>query len=459
MSLPYDDSDPRSIESYAERLLGISLRDILSREDVRAIMNDRANKGEFGRLVEKYYFGYEPNNRPEPDFPKAGLELKATGIIPYRQGDKKAKYHAKERLVLNLIDYMNEHDKEWENSSFWRKNRSLLILFYLYDKGVAPLDFIFKLIGIWEYTPEDLIIIRDDWEKIKQKICDGRAHEISESDTLYLAACRKGSGKGRDLRDQPFSIEKANQRAFSLKQSYVNIIINLWMRRTYPMDIEPIIKDKQDLERAGTFEKYVLQKFRPYLAKTPAEIESSLNLDLNPKAKNYHATLTLRMLGVKAKKAEEFEKADVQVKTIRLKKSGTPDQSMSFPYFKYKEIVEEKWETSTLRTQLDKRFLFVIYRADEQGMFRLWKVMFWSMPYNDLEEQVKKVWQTTVSRVRSGRADNLPKIKDSPVAHVRPHGRDSRDTDETPYGTMVKKQCFWLNASYIKEQIAKVHDR
>ena len=49
--------------------------------------------------------------------------------------------------------------------------------------------------------------------------------------------------------------------------------------------------------------------------------------------------------------------------------------------------------------------------------------------------------------------EDLPKMKDSSIVHVRPHGKDSSDTVETPQGTKEMKKCFWLNAKYIEKAI------
>ena len=87
--------------------------------------------------------------------------------------------------------------------------------------------------------------------------------------------------------------------------------------------------------------------------------------------------------------------------------------------------------------------------------------MFWNIPNEDLEE-VRRVWQKTVQTIRRGvtlipsghRVKNdLPKQAESPVAHVRPHGRDGADVSPLPDGRMMAKQCFWLNNTYIAEQI------
>ena len=90
------------IEVIAKSAIGKSLNDILN-EEVVTIEDKEANKGELGQLIEKYLFGIENNSDSEPDFMPAGIELKVT---PYRKL-KNGKLSAKERLVLNVIDFMN----------------------------------------------------------------------------------------------------------------------------------------------------------------------------------------------------------------------------------------------------------------------------------------------------------------------------------------------------------------
>jgi DNA mismatch repair protein MutH len=75
-----------------------------------------------------------------------------------------------------------------------------------------------------EFSNHRLRNNQKDWELIKQKIAEGKAHELSEGDTFYLGACTKGANAS-SVRKQPFSEIPAKQRAYSLKQGYVNHII------------------------------------------------------------------------------------------------------------------------------------------------------------------------------------------------------------------------------------------
>lgn len=444
MPLPYDDEDPDSIESYARTLLNRTLR-----ETHETFQTHTGGRGALGQAVEVLHFKYQPNNTSAPDFPKAGLELKVTPIKKLKNGN----LVAKERLVLNIIDYMVEHSKSWEESSFWQKNKRLLLMFYLHQDDVVIYDLFFRLIGIWDYPEKDLLIIKNDWETIVNKIRKGEAHLISEGDTMYLGACTKGAGHGGDLRSQPFSDEPAKQRAYSLKKKYLDIIISTWRKDRKLGDIEPVIKDVKDLSREKTFEQLVIEKFAPYIGSTPSEIAMALGVTLNPRAKNYFSILSLRVLGVKTKKIEEFEKADITLKTIRLKQNNLPKEDISFPYFKYKEIINETWQDSTFRGYLEKKFFFVIYKFNRKGELRLTKVMFWNMPVQDIESYAKLVWERTVEQIRINRASDLPRKSENYACHVRPHGRNAKDTDETPSGAKLVKKCFWLNSNYIRDQV------
>jgi DNA mismatch repair protein MutH len=79
---------------------------------------------------------------------------------------------------------------------------------------------------MYEFPVNDLPVIKSDWEKIQGKVMQGKAHELSEGDTFYLGACRKGAGGAKEkLRTQPFSSIGAPSRAFSFKQGYLTRLI------------------------------------------------------------------------------------------------------------------------------------------------------------------------------------------------------------------------------------------
>lgn len=197
----YNPASARSILKHGEALLGHSLKEL---HDDAVIFN---GKGGLGTSVEFFHYGYEPNSDAEPDFKEAGLELKCTPLKLLADNSMAAK----ERLVLNIINYIEESEKSFETSSFWHKNKFLLLMFYLHQSGVNPVDLLFKLIRTWKFPNEDLKIITDDWNIIHNKILSGHAHELTEGETFYLTPCMKGSRAGEEMREQPFSDIPAQQ--------------------------------------------------------------------------------------------------------------------------------------------------------------------------------------------------------------------------------------------------------
>src|SRR5690625_7889608 len=107
------------------------------------------------------------------------------------------------------------------------------------------------------------------------------------------------------------------------------------------------------------------------------------------------------ILGIElGKKIEEFEKADIKVKTIRLKENNLPKEDISFPTFKYKELIETDWEDSDFKKILESKFFFVFYQFEGENLI-LRKVKFWNMPYSDTLE-AKIVWEEMVNTVSNG---------------------------------------------------------
>ena len=150
------------------------------------------------------------------------------------------------------------------------------------------LDYIIKLVDDWNYPNEDLLVIKRDWLFIQNKIKEGKAHELSEGDTFYLGACTKGSTAASSFRDQPFNKEKAKQRAFSLKQGYVNHIIAS-IAGHKKVKYGKII-DSPEIGTEKSIEEIVIDRFTPFYDCTPKQITDKHNLEWNPKAKSYFAS-------------------------------------------------------------------------------------------------------------------------------------------------------------------------
>ena len=452
-----------SVLKHAQEAIGIPLGEIDKTGRLAT------GKGAIGTVIEESWFGYTPNSESEPDFPEAGVELKVT---PYIRGNNGIR--AKERLVCNIINYMEEYDKTFETSSFWVKCNTMLLMSYEHLYDVSKAKFKIDAAILFGFPEEDLLIIENDWKIIIEKIRSGKAHLISEGDTLYLAACTKGATAATAMRKQPFSAVQAKQRAYSLKSSYMTQILRQYVFGN--VQNEKIVRHWEDLQHK-TLEQYIVDRVSPYYGLSQQSLKEHFNIKST--AKNINEIILGCMLNIKGRIAQtdEFQKAGIVPKTIRVQKNGKIKEHMDFPTFEFKKIVQESWEESALYNYLaPTKFLFVIFQEDSDGAYLFDNIMFWNISETDLEE-VHRVWERTKDIIREGVrlvqtprgiTNNLPKQTESRVSHVRPHSRKTYyrfldgkiigdgapgDASELPDGRMMTKQCFWLNNSFIEQQI------
>ena len=434
----------------AKNLVGKTFGEINNYKTV----SDSYNKGSYGHILEEDVYHYSINSNSTPDFENAGIELKVT---PYKK-NKNGTLSAKERLVLNIINFMEEYKHSFYDSHFWYKNKLIEIVWYLFEDNKPKSEFKITHELLFHFPKEDLPIIIDDWNKIILKIKSGKAHEISEADTMYLGACTKGVNSS-SIRKQPFSDIPAKQRAFCLKTSYMTQLVRDYIGGEHLERITGLnIKEK-------SFEETLVDKLSIYKGKTVSKLCELF--EVKSTAKNLNEVLVARMVNVKGKLSatDEFVKANIVPKTIRIQKNGTIKESMSFPTFKFTKIINEKWEESALYEMFSQtKFMFIVFK-ECNGDYVFERIKFWNMPLIILENEIKEVWLKTVDIIKNGtivkeikngkKYTNFPGMSENEYCHVRPHGINSLDTYPLPVKDKITgltdytKQCFWLNNSYI----------
>lgn len=472
--------------------------------ELQALMPHKktANKSIYGDAWESW-FGVEKNNLAEADIGAVGVELKATPL-------KKVEYGitAKERLVLNKINYITEFELNNVNeSNFYKKNQVLEIGFYLYEKGIKNTDFKFVKAMQFKVPDKDWLIIEKDWELIHKYIKEGKANDLSGSLTNILEACTKAQ-KATDITPQhpSLNVGGAKPRAFALKNSYLKTLVKDYI---YGDKVDPniqvdyfnnslevknnresIITDYKKLENQS-LEEIILSKIDNYKGKSTTELANLFSINTTSDPKHLQSMIIKSILGIKnnPEETEEFSKAGIQVKTIRLEEGNVPEQHMSFPSFEFEELVSKQWHESDLFNQLEQtKFLFVVFK-NINGQYILKGAKFWSMPVHVIESQAKSVWSSTKKIIKEGVKlervpwgdnwrieNNLPKVSDKgSIMHVRPHTSKSSYV-EGPYSShlpvkarwknkpehfsddYMTKQCFWLNRDFISKQVEEFWD-
>lgn len=455
--LPYDITSAASIFDYSKGLLGKTLRDFVKSE-----YKPKEGKGSLGQMTENIYFLLETNNYPGADFSPAGLELKCTPLKKSKQDE----YLIKERLVCNMINYCDVVKEDFENSHFYLKCQLMLLLFYLHQTNCDKLDLEFIFSVLWKLPKKDLMIIRHDYEVIIDKIKQGKAHELSEGDTMYLGACRKGQ-KGDSLMAQPNSAIGAPRRAFSLKMAYMRTILNYVLDSgenavtNFPK-IEKELVSLRSLKK-NSFDDIIINRFKPFMKMDYADIAKRKGVDISNNPKNKYAMIANSIASLSkssnVNRSEEFLKAGITMKTIRVQANGNIKEAMSFENIDYIEIAEcDNWLDSRLYELFSSRFFFVIFKEMHSGTedYRLEDVFFWTMPQEDLEI-AEEYWNHIRENVLANRISEQYwwKGREKKNFHVRPKAQKSTDLSPTIDGKGAKKFCYWFNNDYVRGIVEK----
>ena len=383
--LPYNKYSAISIFEYSKGLLGKTLREFAYEG-----YSPKKGKGGIGQMVENLYFLLETNNNPEADFSSARMELKCTPLKLAKNND----YLIKERLVCNMINYCDVVKEDFEQSHFYLKCQLMLLMFYLYKKDYNNLDLEFVFSVLWKLPEKDLLIIRQDYETIIKKIKRGEAHLLSEGDTMYLGACRKGQ-KGDSLMIQPNSDIGAPRRAFSLKMAYMRTVLQYVIESNkkavtnFALPKEQLVTEKELTELS--FDEILLKRFAPYIGNGFREIACRKDVDISNNPKNKFAMIANAIAAsdkcANINRSEEFLKAGLTMKTIRVQQNGSIKEAMSFENIDYLEVAEcEEWLESRLYELFSSRFMFVVFKEQQKGQedYVLDDVFFWTMPQADL---------------------------------------------------------------------------
>ena len=442
----------------------------------------KGNKNAMGDVFEAW-FGKPKDSASQPDLGVS--ELKATPFKRLKNGD----ISAKERLVLNIINYEDLDKENFENSHLLEKNKVLELGYYEYNKDIPKEDWFFAKCVMYEMlnNKNDLEIIKKDWEIIQSYVKQGKAEEINEGITNYLAACTKGVNK-HSMRTQPNSKVMAKQRAFSLKGSFMTTLLRDYIFGNKHSDA--IVKDSNEL-LTQSLEDIIHAKFKPFIGKSVKEIIKDLNIPVKEikTIGKYNVEIVNRILGIKSNigiEADEFKKASIVPKTIQFNQRNVNKESMSLPPFKFKDLVEENWndkdgspEASLNVYFSETKFLFVVFKMDEDGINYLKGIKFFRIPDDQREGVIKEAWQQTVDTLLDGVklnfennrvSNNLLSSKDRKIIHVRPHAAkssyvDSKDSNELPVpakwtnkpesysNNFMTTQSFWLNKNYIKSAV------
>jgi DNA mismatch repair protein MutH len=398
-------------------------------------------RAEAGHAIESH-FGIPKNPSPLPDFPGAAIELKA---VPLRL--RGTGLGVKERTVISIIDYMTLADETWETASVRKKLKVLFVFFEHLDDTPKQL-FPIRGIRLWEPDTRTNALLRVDWERVRVKVRQARAHELSESDGAIMGPCTKGA-TGASLRSQPFSEIQAKPRAWALKPSFT---WQLYQVVTKSKPVESLLEDF-GLSAADQFEDRLVDRFSRFVGRSVEDVGAELQVPPSD-AKSYSAAVVRRIFGATSfrTKIVEFEEMGLTPRIARVRDDMMPYEALSFPAFGYHSLLEETWEDSDLLARIEYMLLVPIQgekKSTPQKDCTLGVPVFWRPSAQELD-LIRREWEIFRLEIRQGKADRLTPASQTGAIHVRPHGRDALDTDEAPGLGLVMKKSFWLNRPFVQ---------
>lgn len=376
---------------YTSKIKGKTFKEIDS-EGLLENSSLNRRKGVLGQVVETGFYKYPLNNDSKADFEELGIELKVSGYVKNKNGSLRAK----ERLVLSKINFNEIINETFETSHVLGKCEKMLIIWYEYDKNKNAKDFLISNYQLYDMKP-DKKIFENDFEIIKGKVSQGKAHELSEGDTSYLGACTKARTSS-DRTTQPFSDILPKPRAFSLKNAYMTGILR-------NNDKNPKLISFSNFT---SVESYIKDKLRPYFGKTQLEIYEEITKKKYTEDVPKHISKMISdiLIGKDKELPEKddlFKKTSFKIKNTSLEKDGIPKERLSFRKLRIDDF-DEPWENSEWKQYFEETtFILIGYLAENKeknGYRKLHTVKtitfsgeeidLFEKTYNQIREAIKK---------------------------------------------------------------------
>lgn len=355
----------KELLEYTENIKGKTFKEIDSKHLLDNASLNRA-KGLLGHVVESGFYDYPINSDSRADFEELDIELKVTGYVKNKNGSLRAK----ERLVLSKIDFNQIVNETFETSHVLGKCKKMLIIWYEYDPSKEAKDFLITDYQLYNMS-NDFEIFNNDFEIIKGKVLEGKAHELSEGDTSYLGACTKAR-TSKDRTRQPFSDILPKPRAYSLKNTYMTGILRENIKQTTTFRSSKSNEFK-------TVVDYVKNKLEPYFGKTQLKILEEITgkkyEDKIPK--NISKMISDELIGKDDElinKNELFAKTSFIIKNLPIQENGKPRERMSFKTISLSDF-EDEWDESYWKNYFEETTLIVICYKEANGSKNGYRVL------------------------------------------------------------------------------------
>ena len=157
-------------------------------------------KGIAGAVVEQCIFEYSPDTEQKADLiiidgmKNTKTELKTTGMVIQKKPRKH--FVAKEPMSITAVGVYEIAEQEFETSHFWEKLEHMLIVYYHYASprpvsAYGYKDFILKGYDFHEFSADEVEILRNDWEYVRNLCAEVVSHHPGPRNKSWKLAVKK----------------------------------------------------------------------------------------------------------------------------------------------------------------------------------------------------------------------------------------------------------------------------
>jgi DNA mismatch repair protein MutH len=217
----------------------------------------------------------------------------------------------------------------------------------------------------------------------------------------------------------------------------------------------------QTVDMSG-LERSAFDALLPHVGRTIAEL--AVELHMPPSAAKHYTSLVMHRILKRAwqEKGGSDERLkllerELSMHIVPISADGRIKEALSFPAFRYRDLLQENWETSDLRLRLARLFIVPIRQPYADAPVRDWRLQqpfFWS-PGQAVLDGIHTEWEQFRTEIASGRAQHLSPASKTKYIHVRPKARNASDTDDAPVVGATVKKCFWLNQRFIAQVLTE----
>lgn len=214
-------SEPTSVEELLERarnVSGLTLQELGARVGIEVPEEGVRGKGIAGQILERI-LGATAATRSEPDFVGLGVELKTIPLDPTGK--------PKESTFVASIPLASMADTDWEHSVVFKKLAHVL---FVPVEAASSTPLPERRVGrayIWRPTPEEIGLVRRDWERLADMIGRGDIADITGhlGEVLQVRPKAATGSVRRRAPDEEGAVQWATPRGFYLRPSFTRAVL------------------------------------------------------------------------------------------------------------------------------------------------------------------------------------------------------------------------------------------